>query len=476
MNKKNLILLCVIIVIAIGARLYKLNIPLADFHSWRQADTMAVARNFSRDGINLLRPKFDDLSNIQSGIYNLNGYRMVEFPVYNALVATLSNMTNLQHHISGRLISILFSVATLAVIFYLLISEIGIIAAFWGGLFFALNPYNVFYSRTTLPDNTAIGFAFLSIGVLYYWYKNQKNCPCFLTSGVLFALAILVKPTSIFWGLPLFYLFLFKYRKNILKKWQFYIFWLISIVPLFWWRDYIKQFPEGTPASSWLFTSVNTGGMLMNIFFRPAFFRWVFIERITNLISGGANIAIIFIGFLQKTTTYILQVIIFSSLSYLFIFQGGNVQHDYYQILIFPTLAILFGAGASAIVNSSITKSKFLSYIVIFVIFCFGTYNSWSLMKSHYDTNGGLITAAKILSTITPNDALIATDTVGDTTLLYLANRKGFPAITDDSLGLKSKGISYITASTPSEKKKNDDDKNLKKIFDNEQIAVYQIL
>ena len=77
----------VILFVALILRLYKINTPLADLHSWRQADTAAVARNFVTDGIDLLHPRYDDLSGRESGRENPQGYRMVEFPLYNSLIA-----------------------------------------------------------------------------------------------------------------------------------------------------------------------------------------------------------------------------------------------------------------------------------------------------------------------------------------------------------------------------------------------------
>ena len=95
-NKKNnsfgridLILLCSILLIAIVFRLYKINTPLADLHSWRQVDTAAVARNYTRTGIDLLHPRYDDLTSIESGKENPEGLRFVEFPLYNAIFAFL---------------------------------------------------------------------------------------------------------------------------------------------------------------------------------------------------------------------------------------------------------------------------------------------------------------------------------------------------------------------------------------------------
>ena len=87
MKKNDLLILLIITVLAIAFRLYKIDTPLADLHSWRQVDTAAVARNFARDGVNLLEPRYDDLTSIESGIENPKGYRFVEFPIYNAIFA-----------------------------------------------------------------------------------------------------------------------------------------------------------------------------------------------------------------------------------------------------------------------------------------------------------------------------------------------------------------------------------------------------
>src|SRR5258706_12367193 len=72
-------------------RSYRITGPIADWHSWRQADTAAVARNFLQFGIDPLHPRYDDLSNIQSGKDNPQGWRMVEFPLYQTIGAFLAH-------------------------------------------------------------------------------------------------------------------------------------------------------------------------------------------------------------------------------------------------------------------------------------------------------------------------------------------------------------------------------------------------
>ena len=81
----------IILILAFFVRLYKINNPVADWHSFRQADTASVSRIYVEEGINLLFPKYHDLSSTQSRIFNPEGYRFVEFPVFNALHAILAS-------------------------------------------------------------------------------------------------------------------------------------------------------------------------------------------------------------------------------------------------------------------------------------------------------------------------------------------------------------------------------------------------
>src|SRR5690554_4986334 len=88
-SKYSNIWLLVFIVIGFLIRLYKIDNPVADWHSWRQADTVAVSRIYIEEGIDLLHPRYYDISTAQSGKFNPNGWRMVEFPLFNVLNAVL---------------------------------------------------------------------------------------------------------------------------------------------------------------------------------------------------------------------------------------------------------------------------------------------------------------------------------------------------------------------------------------------------
>src|SRR5579859_7119571 len=84
-SRKWFEILCLFIILlgAFGVRLYKLNNPLDDWHAWRQADTVTVSQIYVDYGINLLYPRYYDVSPTQTGVYNPQGLRFVEFPIYN---------------------------------------------------------------------------------------------------------------------------------------------------------------------------------------------------------------------------------------------------------------------------------------------------------------------------------------------------------------------------------------------------------
>jgi hypothetical protein len=472
MKKLDLLILFFILTIAFTFRLYKINTPLADFHSWRQVDTSSVSRNYVKNGIDLFRPIYDDLSNVQSGINNPHGYRMVEFPIYNAIVAFFyKSFPIFTLEIWGRLTTVIFSLIIISIIYYLLLKESNRLSAIFGSLTYAIFPFFVFFSRVILPETTALAFALLSILFLYF---NSKSIFYYLLSAVFFAGALLIKPTIIFYFIPIIVIFFRKYKLNLLKKISLYLYIAIALIPLIYWRTYIKNFPEGIPFSDWLFTSVNTSQGLKSILFRPSFFRWIFFERINNLILGGYLTLFFVLGTIAKQKKYFLISFVFSALTYIFVFQGGNLQHEYYQTLILPVFAMMIGLGVNFIFDhkKEFINSIFVS-ILVFFIFVFSFYFSYSKVADYYLYSQELVQEANIINSLTDPNDLIVTDRTGDTTLLYLANRRGAPSIFKDPIDLKKLGYKYLITSS-------DGQINMMKpyfdmVFENEKFTLFKL-
>jgi len=140
-NKKiEYLLLLIIIIGSFGVRLWKIQNPIADWHSWRQVDTASVARIYVDEGIDLLRPRYYDISSIQTGYINEKGYRFVEFPLYN-LVHTLAfeALPKIGFEVWGRLISVTSAIITLYLVYLIGKkaggSMVGLGAAFFYGFY-----------------------------------------------------------------------------------------------------------------------------------------------------------------------------------------------------------------------------------------------------------------------------------------------------------------------------------------------------
>lgn len=479
-KKRDAFILGVILLVALALRLYKINAPLTDFHSWRQADTAAVARNFTRDGFNLFMPKYDDLSSIQSGLENPQGLRFVEFPLYNAMFAGLNVLVPaIPLEVWGRIVSIFFSLVVIAIIYYLALAEFDRTAAIFAALLVGILPASVFFSRVVLPETTAAAFAFIAILLMYLQPRAGKagQVALFLFSVLFFAGAVMIKPTAIFYGFPVFYLFVTRHKFAFIRRPDFYLYFILALLPFVLWRLYIAKFPEGVPASEWLLTSVNTYAGQKVIFLKPAFFRWIFWERINLMIFGGYLTGFFLLGLFTKIKRLFLHSILFSAFAYVFVFEGGNVQHEYYQTIIIPALALFAGIGISVIVSE---RKRFLSPLltvplILGAIALSVSFSYYYKVKDFYTYPQDLNHMAKILDTFTrPTDKVI-TDRLGDTTLLYLADRKGAPMLYRPLDQLKAEGYAYYMTDKKEIISELITEKKYPVLFENSQFALFKL-
>ncbi len=389
---------------ALILRCYKLDSPVADWHSWRQADTSAVTRNFIKnDKIDFLYPTYDDLSSVASGQPNLRGLRMVEFPLYNmATVIVKTVMPEFNVESGGRFTTALLSTITVLFIFLICRKLFSRRVGYLAGFIFAVLPYSIFYGRSILPDPTMV---MLSMGATWFAVKNR-----FVLFVLFAALALLVKPYAVFLLLPVV---VFYNRKNWPKL---ALSGVLAILPFMLWRLWISQFPEGIPASSWLF---NGDG----IRFKGAFWQWLFADRIGRLILGYWGLIPVGFG-LIKASKYTL-LLLASSFLYLVIFATGNVRHDYYQILLLPPLAITAGVGLDYLISFK-TRGILISAICLLMSVGFG----WYHVRDFYNINRPeIVEAGKIVDRVAPANALVVAPYDGDTAFLYQTNRSGWPVM-----------------------------------------------
>ena len=435
---KTIKILLVLIILGLGIflRLHKIDNPIAEWHSFRQADTASVTKNFINNNfIDILHPTYHDLSNVQSGKDNPKGYRMVELPIYNALCAATHNFfKSIPIDIFSRYISIFITIIT-AIFIFLISKQIThqYLPSLFSLIIFLTLPYNIFYSRSILPEPTAVLLMTIS---LYFFPRNL------LVSAIALSLAVLIKPyvAIILFPTCLFYIYKFYLNKKI-HFLNLLLFLVISFLPFFLWRQWIKQFPTGIPSSNWLFNDstnpvvqqwvhgYNLTWLNKMVAFRPHWFEWLFLNRISNLILGSYGLIPLFLGlaYRKKSSQPILFSFIFGIILYFAIVAQGNIQHDYYQYLISPQIAIITGIGFYYLYNF-IFKNKILSIFSLAIIYTFTLFFSWQQIKNYYKINNPIIIdAGKKVDEITPKNALIIAPYTGDTAFLYQTNRSGWP-------------------------------------------------
>ncbi len=436
-----------LVVLTLLPRLYRFNNPVADWHSFRQADTASVTREYTKNGIDLLRPKYQDLSNIQSGKDNLEGWRMVEFPVINGLAAFITlNIPFVGLVAVSRVISIAFSIGATLTLYFFIKRISGKNIAFFSAATFALLPFSVFYGRTILPEPAMLFFSTGSLLFFTRYLDKKQTIYSYFISIIFLALALLLKPFVGFLGPVYLVLAWQKFGKNIYKHLELILFVVLSFLPFFWWREWIKQFPSGIPANDWLFNS-------NEIRFRPAWFRWLFYERLTKLFIGFFGWILIF-GNLIKLKKNLAEVIIYVSwgfglLLYLIIIATGNVQHDYYQVIMLPFVSVLLGRGAWFLYRylrvKIGTNSAQLATSMVFVLMLVF---SWKAVKGYFNVNHWeYVEAGAVVDQTTPPNAKVIAPAFGDTIFLFQTNRTGWPIGFEIEDKIKKGATHYVTTS-----------------------------
>jgi hypothetical protein len=191
--------LLAILLIGLALRLHGIGNPVLDHPGWRQGDTAAIARNFARLQFNIMYPQT---------IYNgpPPNYVELELQIVPFLAAALYKAFGI-HEIFGRLITLGFSLATIAAAAYLARwlfgSRIaGVVAAF----FYAIFPGSVYYGRTFTPDGAMVFFLTVALYAAARWLVEDK--PPFgralWTAVTLLSVAYLAKPVAVIALAPIF--------------------------------------------------------------------------------------------------------------------------------------------------------------------------------------------------------------------------------------------------------------------------------
>ncbi len=443
MSSRYMFVMFVCVIVTFFVRLQSISAPIADWHSWRQVDTSAVARNFLKYGIDVTHPRYDDLSNIQSGKDNPEGWRMVEMPLYQATaVLALKVVPMVTVEMMLRLISIIsvsLSVIWLGLILRSITDER---TSLIGMFLYSILPFSIYYGRTILPDSFAVSWALFSL-ICLLQTKSNKWFFWIILAGVSAAISVLVRPMAIFLLVPSVY-FMSLHGSNKQKIISYILYGLILTLPLLWWRQWILQFPEGIAVSDWLY---NKAG----IRFKGAWFYWIFAKRIGELIMGYWGLIPFGIGmvyFHNKKDSIVSSLWLVGGLAYVIIFAGGNVQHDYYQALLIPIFVWFLAKGISFLLKPTEGLNTTGSVVLVAISLVFSWAFSWYTIRTYFWINHPeIVEVGKKADELLPKHAKVIAPYNGDTTFLYQTKRSGWPLGFDIDKKIAMGATHYVTLS-----------------------------
>lgn len=148
------------------------------------------------------------------------------------------------------------------------------------------------------------------------------------------------------------------------------------------------------------------------------------------------------------------------ALLYWIVIARGNVQHDYYQILVIPVVSIYLAKGLKFLLTNNYF-SRWVSLGLATTSFVLGLAFSWYTIRTYYWINHPeIVEVGFAADKLLPENAKIIAPYGGDTTFLYQTRRNGWP-VGFNILHKISYGAQYYVSANP-----NDDEvKALKKYY-----------
>lgn len=353
------IALAVILLLGLALRLKGIHNPILDHPGWRQGDTASIAKNFATLQYNVLYPQT-----------NYNGpppnYVELELQIVPFIAATLYKIAGV-HEIIGRLVTIAFSLGTVAVLAlfgrWLFADELaGLLAA----LLYAIMPGSIYYGRTFTPDATMVFFLTAALYVVSRMLVEEERWRprTVARATALLTLAFLAKPVSLAALVPVFALIVVRARSGRSFGWSAIA--LLIVVPigvLYGYDRAVSSHAEWHWASGItrlhvlpaLHASL-TNAPALHLKLRQ--FEQV-LGMLVQIMIGPAITAIALLGFFlmpaATRTRTLLWGWLAGGLAYTYVVVTVE-RVDYYMFLLLP-LAALAGAGFLARLSRTVAQS-----------------------------------------------------------------------------------------------------------------------
>ena len=429
---KSSYLLFGILVLAAALRWAGITNPLIGHHSWRQADTAAVARNFAEEQANILYPTID-WRGTESGQVEC------EFPLYQYSVGMLYKVLGVDEML-GRLLSLLLSLAAIAGMYHLAKRIGGVTTGLWAAFFLAIMPLPVFLGRAMMPESLLLAACVYAV-LLFMKWTDSRSTWALLLSALCLTLACLLKPPTLYLGLPLAFLALQKDKRKALARPELWAYALFIFVALGLWYSHayrIKQ-DTGLTFGVWEYGSDKWGNW--GLVCSWEFWDEILVQRIPQILLSYLGLPLLIIGLVRprhSANERVFSLWFAGMFIFVILVAKGVYVHDYYLLPASIPLAYFMGKAAAwgLAAKPSVPKWARIS-VAICVLGTFGvsldTIYTW--LSKEDPAQSHVFQLAQAAHEQVPRDALVVAVDNGDPVLLYYAQLKGWRSCPRDLSG-----------------------------------------
>jgi hypothetical protein len=426
----------VICILAVAARLVLINQPYVDHWSWRQSDVAAIARNFLQNGFRFGYPQIDWAG-------NASGYVGTEFPILPFIAAVYYKFAGV-HEWIGRIQAVILFAISLP-FFFLLVREIfGSTAAVWASFFFCFTPLNVFAGRSFMPDVPSLSLAIVGLYFFLQWVEHGEPWS-FFVAAIAISLSLLIKITSIVIVAPVMYLAVaaVSNRRNSTKgdlqiapavletvapcvgAWRtplkFVLFAAIALLPSAIWYWHAHQIAQKFYPHHFF----GAGGIRIESFSSYWHIgQQTLVSGLTPALSAMALVGLFVPRSRDRRYSRLFHWWLAAMIIFIIVVGYGN-RHRWYQLPLVP-IAAAFAGAACAFIGSKISSRVIVVTLSVLLVSSFTTLAFWCIQPFYQSSAAQLRDAGLELKKVTPPDALIAAADMGDPTIFYYAECKGW--------------------------------------------------
>src|SRR5215469_9279473 len=424
-------LVFVIGVLAVATRLISINQAYVDHWSWRQSDVAAIARNFFQNGFRFAYPQIDWAGDAP-------GYVGTEFPILPFVAAVCYKFAGV-HEWIGRIQGVILFAVSLP-FFFLLVREIfGSTAAVWATFFYSFAPVNVFAGRSFMPDVPSLSFAIVGLYFFLRWVEHGEPSS-FFVAAIAISLSFLIKITSIIIVAPLVYLAVTRIgnpgfpqtafriaNRNRQFRLQLVFFAAIALLPSAVWYWHAHEIAQKFYPHHFF----GAGGIRIE---SSGWYWHIARQTLTSSLTPVLSLLALAGLFVASRSRYSrlfhwwLAAIVF----FVVVVGYGN-RHLWYQLPLVPIVATFAGA-ACALAVSRIPSPVITLTLSILVVSSFAILALLYVRPFYQSSAAQLRRAGLELNKATAPNALIVAADMGDPTIFYYAERKGWHFLENDAI------------------------------------------